>query len=123
MSGIAQRLRSYVASRGGPAKDEGGRAVGTTWPMMLEAAAAIEKMEAERDHARHQHDEIVRADTKEWFAQRDRADKAERRIDLLERYASSIAMWMERENVTDQERLSYIKGHPVTRAAADRSGK
>jgi hypothetical protein len=45
-------------------------------------------------------------------------ERAADRLNLLEHYVSSIAMWMDRENVTDQERLSYIKGHPVTRAAA-----
>jgi multidrug resistance efflux pump len=40
----------------------------------------IAEMEAERDYARSQHDEIIKADTKHWFAQRDRAAAAEQTL-------------------------------------------
>jgi len=43
MKDIVERLRFHIAIRGGPAKDDDGNYVGTTWPMMLEAADEIER--------------------------------------------------------------------------------
>lgn len=44
---LVNRLRNYVKHRGGPAKDEDGKYIGTVWPMMLEAADEIEKLRNE----------------------------------------------------------------------------
>lgn len=41
---IVARIRRFVASRGGPAKDENGKPIGNSWPMMLEAADEIERL-------------------------------------------------------------------------------
>lgn len=46
MTNLADRLESHVSSRGGPAKDADGKPIGTTWPMMLEAAAALRYLAA-----------------------------------------------------------------------------
>jgi hypothetical protein len=42
VAGVVERLRAHINARGGPAKDDDGKFVGTVWPMMLEAAALIE---------------------------------------------------------------------------------
>lgn len=44
MSDVAERMRHHVGIRGGPAKDDDGNYIGTTWPMMLEAADEIERL-------------------------------------------------------------------------------
>jgi len=41
---LAKRMRDFVQSRGGPAKDADGKPVGTCWPMMLEAAGKIDAL-------------------------------------------------------------------------------
>lgn len=41
---IVDRIRRFVASRGGPAKDDNGKPIGNSWPMMLEAADEIERL-------------------------------------------------------------------------------
>jgi hypothetical protein len=58
VAGLAERLRSHVNDRGGPAMDEDGHPVGSVWPMMLEAAARLESLsqalrEAETDAERY----------------------------------------------------------------------
>jgi hypothetical protein len=46
MTTIADRMRYHIAIRGGPVKDDGGNFIGTTWPMMLEAADEIDRLRA-----------------------------------------------------------------------------
>lgn len=42
---IIQKLRDHVQSRGGAAKDENGNYIGTFWPMILDAANIIERVD------------------------------------------------------------------------------
>lgn len=50
-----------------------------------------EDLERERDYARQQHDNIIKADTKEWFKQRDRADAAEAQLAKCRTFLRSVA--------------------------------
>lgn len=42
---IVQKLRDHVQSRGGAAKDADGNYIGTFWPMILDAANIIERID------------------------------------------------------------------------------
>lgn len=44
MKDIVERIRYHISIRGGPAKDDNGKYIGTTWLMMLEAADEIERL-------------------------------------------------------------------------------
>lgn len=44
MADLVEKIRYHIAIRGGPAKDDDGKYIGTTWPMMLEAADEIERL-------------------------------------------------------------------------------
>jgi hypothetical protein len=44
VSDIVERMRAYIESHGGPAKDVHGKHIGTVWPMMLEAADELDKL-------------------------------------------------------------------------------
>lgn len=44
MNDIANRIRDYLSVRGGPAKDDDGKYIGTGWPMMLEAVSEIDRL-------------------------------------------------------------------------------
>lgn len=43
---LAERMRGYVQARGGPAKDDDGKYIGTCWPMILEAADVLDRLAA-----------------------------------------------------------------------------
>lgn len=43
---IVRRIEYFVTIRGGPARDTDGHYIGTSWPMMLEAATEIKKLRA-----------------------------------------------------------------------------
>lgn len=57
MSDIADRMRRYIAIRGGPAKDADGKYIGTAWPMMLEASDEIERLRSALKDIYHQANE------------------------------------------------------------------
>ena len=52
MSETSKKLRDHVMRRGGPARDEAGNYIGTVWPLMLEAADEIERLEGELENSR-----------------------------------------------------------------------
>jgi len=46
LTDVVGRIEYFIAIRGGPARDEQGNYIGTSWPMMLEAATEIKKLRA-----------------------------------------------------------------------------
>lgn len=51
---LVERIRFHIGIRGGPTKDDDGNYIGTTWPMMLQAADEIERLRSQLDNEQWQ---------------------------------------------------------------------